>query len=103
MWGRGDKAQAIVENIQETTQVEHRIMFLCSPDDVSGSCFATGEDTLVVDWPCGPADYSRKINVGFRRTHHPFVFTGASDLEFTRGWDDEALKVWEQGEPGVIG
>jgi hypothetical protein len=102
MYGRGEKAQAIVDNIHAATEVEHRIVFLCSPDDVSGDCFATGEDTKVVSWSCGPADYSRKINDGLRITHHSFVFTGASDLEFTRGWDVEALKAAEGGA-GVIG
>jgi hypothetical protein len=102
MYGRGEKAQEIVDNIHAVTEVEHRIMFLCSSDDVSGFCFATGEDTKVVSWPCGPSDYAMKINEGLRITHHPFVFTGASDLEFTRGWDTEALKVAEAGF-GVVG
>lgn len=103
MWGRGDKAQAIVDNIHTTTEVEHRIMFLCSPHDVYISCHLTGENAVTVSWPCGDGDYSRKINEGVRRTHHPFIFTGASDLEFTPGWDAEALKVWQKGNPGVVG
>jgi len=102
MYGRGEKAQAIVDNIHATTEVSHRIFFLCSPDDVGEQCWATGEDRKIVSWLCGPADYARKINYGLRLTSNPFVFTGASDLTFTRGWDVEVLKVAEKGF-GVVG
>lgn len=102
MWGRGEKAQAIVDNIHAATEVEHAILFICTHNDVEEQCRATGESTIVTLWPCGPADYSKKINWGLRQTSYPFIFTGASDLEFIRGWDVEALKAAEKGA-GVIG
>ena len=81
------------------------VLFLCSPNDRDAivACNQTGEDVLVVDWQPGRGDYAAKINLGYRETEEPWVFTGASDLVFRPDWDIHALVVGERTGAGVIG
>jgi hypothetical protein len=51
----------------------------------------------------GPGDFAKKINLGFENTWDPFVFLGATDLNFKPGWDAAALCVAEATGAGVIG
>jgi len=56
-----------------------------------------------VDWEPGVGDFARKTNAGFRQTIAPWVFLGASDLKFERGWDETALIAGEAKHAGVVG
>jgi hypothetical protein len=78
---------------------------VCSPNDrdVLIECNRSGQDVLVVDWEPGRADYARKINLGYRETIEPWLFTGASDLVFHPDWDRHALLVGERTGAGVVG
>ena len=93
--GRPQSAQPLVDNIHENTSVEHRILFLCSRDDTAQieACFATDARTVVMQYPAGQADFSRKINAGFHATNQEWVFMGADDLTFEPHWDTTALKL----------
>ena len=103
--GRPQNAQRLVDSIQETTVVPHRILFLCTPFDVDeiNAVHETGADIHNVSWEAGPGDWAKKINAGYRLTSFPFMLLGADDLKFHGGWDTEVLRVAEETAAGVIG
>jgi hypothetical protein len=102
--GRASRAQLLLSSIRVSTTVPHRVLLLLSPDDPTNPDWQrTGADWLIVPWEAGPGDFAKKTNLGFRETDEEFVFLGASDLEFTPGWDIAALRVAEQTGVGVIG
>jgi hypothetical protein len=103
--GRPEAVANVSRSIDVATDIECTVLFVCSPNDADGLRAAqdTGEDVRVVAWEPGKADFARKINFGFRKTDEPFVFLGATDLRFLRGWDRAALRVAEATGAGVIG
>ena len=103
MLGRAHLVAPLVENLRSTAEAP--ILFLCSPDDhdVIVECNRSKEDVIVVDWAPGRADYAKKINLGYRETAEPWIFTGASDLVFHPRWHNLALMVAGRVGAGVIG
>ena len=103
--GRPGNAQKIVDSVKNGTDAETTILFLCSPQDSAeiAACHETGEQIHICDFEPGPGDYARKINRGYTLTHSEWLFLGADDLSFHRGWDVEALKVAEETGAHVIG
>ena len=102
---RSQNVQPLVDSIHANTTVEHYVVFVCSPndDDEIAAVRASGCDYMIVSWEPGPADSAKKWNRGFTYTEAPYVLLGADDLEFTPGWDVEALKVADRTGAGVIG
>lgn len=102
---RPHRAEPLVQNIAHTTKAKHHILFICSKGDVAeiDACRATGEDVMVVPWEAGPADFAKKINIGFRSCEGEYAQVGADDLRFHRGWDREALRVAKRYTASVIG
>jgi len=106
---RPQNAQPLVDSIWANTTVAHTIVFVCSPadDDEIKACVATGANVSVVNWTPGPGDGASKWNHGYRisdeLSNYPLVMLAADDLEFTPGWDVEALKVADRTGAGVIG
>ena len=106
--GRPHRAAPLVENIRDSTEVEHRITFICSPgdDEQIAACQAT-DASWVVFGNGGSGDYARKINHAtmiLGAWQGDWVFNGADDLTFEPGWDTNALKMADSG-PGfdVVG
>jgi hypothetical protein len=62
-----------------------------------------GASYFVSSWPPGPADWARKINLAYRLTGEPWVFTGADDLCFCPGWADAAIECATATGAGVVG
>ena len=93
--GRAHNVAPLVENIRESTTVDHTILFLCSRGDEEQikACQNSGALWEVMGFRAGTGDYSRKINHGFRSTASEWVFMGADDIQFTPGWDTSALKA----------
>jgi hypothetical protein len=80
-----------------------RVVFLTTPGDteVATAIDATGRGRIDVKRkPVG--DYARKINLGYRATTEPLLFTGASDLAFQPDWFGAATAKLAPGI-GVIG
>jgi hypothetical protein len=102
---RPGNAQPLIDSIRANTTVEHTITFMCSPGDETeiDACISTDANVYVVEWQPGPADASKKWNLGYRITSNPYVLLAADDLEFEAGWDVEAIKVAERTGAGVIG
>lgn len=102
--GRAERAQLLMSSIRSSTLVPHRILLVLSPGDPTNSDWKhTGADWIEAPWKPGPGDFAKKTNLGYRETSEDFIFLGASDLEFTPGWDVAALKVAEETGAGVIG
>lgn len=99
--GRPHRAAPLVDNIRDTTTVEHRIVFVCSlgDDEQIIECNVSDADMVIVaQFPAGPGDYAKKINVGAKLSGD-WIFQAADDLVFEPGWDTQALKMGESG-PG---
>ena len=99
--GRPQNAAPLVENIRATTIEEHRIVFVCSLGDTEqiSVCNTSGADLIIVaQYPAGPGDYAKKINVGVT-LNSEWVFQAADDLVFQPGWDTAALRAGNSG-PG---
>jgi hypothetical protein len=103
MLGRAHLVEGLVGNLRSVSVAP--VTFLCSPNDrdVIVECNRSGEDVIVVDWQPGRADYAKKINLGFRRSREPWVFTGASDLVFHSDWESHAMLVARKTGAGVVG
>lgn len=93
--GRPERASPLVESIHAATEEEHEIVFVASPHDRRqiAAAEATGERVIVTPFDQGPGDYARKINLGIAETTGEWIFQGADDVRFHRGWDAEALAV----------
>lgn len=103
--GRPLNAQLVADSLREATQVDYRLLFVCSHGDDAeiAAVQATGAEMLVVPWVPGKGDYARKINLGYSRGREPWLFQAADDLRFTPGWDAVALGVAERSGVGVVG
>jgi hypothetical protein len=102
---RPARARRVFESARAATDVPHRILFLCSPFDRAEwrACRKTGADVLTVEWQPGRGDWARKINHAYRGSEEPWLFLGADDLDFKRGWAGEAMAVAQETGCGVIG
>lgn len=88
---RQEKLLGLVNNINQTsTEVE--TYFIITPDDVGTKIVLEqlGQKIFVVD-----GEYGKAINEGYKLTSEPFVFCGADDIEFTKGWDKLLLRSIE--------
>jgi len=102
---RPQNAKPVVDSIRAHTTVEHEIIFICSRGDVAqiNACYDTAASIVVTTWEAGPGDAAKKWNLGFAHSKGEFVFCAADDVEFTPGWDTEALRVAESTGASVIG
>lgn len=103
--GRPDRAEVVSQSIRDATTVDHRVVFVCSPDDRAeiDACEATGHTVLVTPWRRGRGDWARKINLGYQHTDDPYLLLGADDLRFWPDWDTWAIRTAERTGAGVIG
>lgn len=93
MLRRPHRVAPLIESLADSG-ADARPLFICSADDIETreAVDASGADNIVVDWPGGtPGDYARKINAGYQASTEPWLFTGADDLHFHKGWLDAAL------------
>jgi glycosyltransferase involved in cell wall biosynthesis len=102
--GREDRIEPLLENIAQVTDVEHRVVFVCSRGDPATEvCRATDADTIVVPWAADRADYAKKINRAFELTEEEWIFQAATDLLFHEKWASRALYVGNVQKVGVVG
>lgn len=101
--GRAERALPLSVSIREATSVPHRVLYLCSPNDPASDAYLEISPVRTVSWEPGPADYSKKMNLGYRESTEDFLFLGATDLTFEPGWDTTAIEVAEKTGAGVIG
>lgn len=103
--GRPGHAQPLADSLAAATTVSHRLVFVCSPNDVEqqAACQATGADVLFASWTPDRADFARKVQLAKDRTGEPYLFQAADDVRFHHGWDVEALDAIVDGGFGVCG
>jgi glycosyltransferase involved in cell wall biosynthesis len=98
---RAYKLKQVADNIHSNTLAKHKIYFIVEPEDRE-SINAAKEIKEQVIVNTKPNTYVSAINYGFQRTHEPYVFCGADDLDFQRGWDSEALNCFDK-KIGIVG
>lgn len=84
------------------------LWFVCSPDDLEqrDACADAVGYTRILDapWPIGTrGDYARKINLGLWSTDADWLFCGADDLTFRKGWAEAAVDELEATQTGFCG
>lgn len=98
---RAHHVRPLIASVRATSRAA--VLFLCTPGDqgVIEEIINVGAEMMFVDWqPVG--DYARKIGRGYASTTHPYLFTGADDLRFHRGWLTAAKAAMTPGI-GVVG
>jgi glycosyltransferase involved in cell wall biosynthesis len=120
LWLRTKNIARVYESATTATP-DANVLFVASEGDVyvretlEGFCL----NHILTPGPGGDrGDYARKINVGYRETREPFIFTGADDILFDPGWyaparalisegdtlvDDEGVEFYRMGGVGVVG
>lgn len=102
MLGRPHRVGPLLESLRATVPGA-RVLFMLTPNDVQVDREVErlgGECLFVAYTPVG--DYARKINIGYRNTPQPLIFTGADDLLFHPGWFEAATARLADGI-GVVG
>jgi hypothetical protein len=102
---RPENVEPTIVSIVENSDTEPEILFMCSRGDVAEveEIVSHGFQPAFCSWPPGSGDYARKINAGTQLASTKYVFTGADDLRFHRGWDLVALQLAEDTSACVIG
>ena len=102
--GRPHQIDPLLENIEAATDVDHRVVFICSRnDDTRLVCEKTKAETIVVPWEPGRGDFARKINLAYSSLDDDWFFQGATDLLFHQGWATKAMQAAQRSQVGVIG
>jgi hypothetical protein len=96
--GRPQNLGSLYRSFRDTSGPMDEMHFLVSPgahEDLEAA-LQTGAQTHIVDWAPGPGDYARKMNYGYKISERPFLFLGATDIEFRAGWMEAALRKAER-------
>jgi hypothetical protein len=100
MLGRPWTVEPLVRSLQESGAPAEPLFIVGTDDDaVWDAC--EGYRTLEVKRRC-TGDYAAKINAGVRATDEPWLFLGACDIRFHRGWWAACMDAAEGGAQ-VIG
>lgn len=99
VYRRAHQIAPLVENIDWATELEHEVIFVCSGSDTDAlrECEASGKKTLVSYEGPGRGDFAKKVNMAYVATDGEWIFQGATDIEFSFGWDTAALEVAAEG------
>ena len=91
-YGRADRLASVAANIHDATEVEHRVVFIIEDGDPASFLAAekTGDRTIVLINE-SERNYAGACQTGYECTPAPYLFCGADDLRFHKGWDHAAL------------
>ncbi len=105
MLTRAHLVDPLIKSIQAATTVEHTILFVCTQGDQAVIDAVEGHPEVQFDVLAQNkrGDYAKKINHGYSITDEPFLFLGAIDLRFHRGWYEAARKAMNRPGIGVVG
>lgn len=108
--GRPAAVRPVAASALACAHVPTRVLFVCSQHDIetqeaaaSAALADTQVDVCVLPGDLRPGDFARKINHAYRMTSEPWLFQAADDVQFTPGWDVEALTVAAREDVGVVG
>ena len=100
---RPHRLMRVYDSAKAATPNAH-VLFVASTDDgaTREALDAHGLDHIIAPWPGGQrGDYARKINLGYRYTTQPLIFTGADDIAFHVDWFDEAASLIDVPEEAI--
>lgn len=102
--GRPQNSSKVAASLAGATDVGYRLIFICSAGDKEkiAASKEVGE-VMIVRWKPDRADFAKKINYAFPRTSNEWVFQGADDIDFRKGWDHAALVMAKRKQKSVIG
>jgi hypothetical protein len=92
---RPAKLAPLVANITEATPEPHAVYIIATPE-LAHAADRMGDLTgahLILD---EGASWAKRINLGYRETTEPYLFTGADDVLFHPGWLSAALAVCDE-------
>lgn len=104
--GRPERVEPLIESLYGSEQrYKFRLVFIASPEDEAeiDVLETSGEDFIVMGSYRGPGDYAKKMNAGVELTDETWIFLGADDLCFCKGWADKAVSAYKQTGKRVIG
>jgi len=102
---RPQNAAKVLTSLRDSTTLPYRVLFVASPGDHAqiDELQRLRVDYIWMEDPPGPGDFARKTNTAFNHLDGDWFFAGADDLEFTPGWDREAMMVAASTGCSVIG
>ncbi len=107
---RPDRVAPLVESLRESVagsmSLEVTAAFICSPDDrkEQQAVEKAGLTPLIYKEPAGPGDYAKKINwAAAIHKNTEWLFLGADDLTFERGWLEAGLIEHFRSNACVVG
>jgi len=100
--GRPERVAKLLDNIEKTTTEPYAVYFGVDPDDIAtkAACKALNANMVI---NATPSKYGPTINNCYHKTAEPFLMLAADDVEFTKGWDTDMLKVMENPKIGIVG
>ena len=91
---RPKRVLPLLENIEAMTDVPHRVLFVCSKGDTAqiAAVKGAGAEHITLTGPPANGQYAKKINLAYLKTKSPWLFLGADDVLFHRGWASAAFR-----------
>lgn len=93
--GRFMRLPAVRANIHQHTVVAHEVLFVVEQGDLASRRMLAEMGAGWVVNSHSPS-YAGAINAGYEHARGRYVFTGADDLSFHRGWDTAALSQLQE-------
>lgn len=112
--GRPQNVEPLIDSFLSVRIEPSTLWFIASDDDndeiLQIRAYSTeGIGLLIFPGPAGHADFAKKINHAYQETDRgwphraDWIFQAADDVEFTPGWDTEAVAVGADPEVMVVG
>lgn len=107
LWRRVCNISRVIDAVKATTPAAHILFVVSIGDKVTAEfALAVTEPSVTVQMVAGDGggqgDYAKKINVGYRVSWEPYIFTGADDVVPQPGWYEAARSHMRDGI-GVVG
>lgn len=101
-YGRAHRIPVLVESLRKNTEGPYQLVLMIEPQDEESLLAAIRTDAKAIVGSFG--SYENAMNTGYFLTDSPFFFLGVDDIEFTKNWDVEPLKLLRsRPELAVIG
>jgi glycosyltransferase involved in cell wall biosynthesis len=101
---RPHNVRPLIDSLAAATCEPYRLLFVCTPQCLAeiAAVDEAGAERLFVPFQ-EHGDYARKINTAYEQSTEPFLFCGADDLHFHKGWLGAALDRMTDPQVGVVG
>jgi glycosyltransferase involved in cell wall biosynthesis len=100
-FGRPHKLDKLIANFKRNSK-QSTLYFIIDPiDKLSKEKLKPNSNEYSVLSIKG--EYQKAINYGYKNTKEPFIFCGADDILFTKGWEEKLLNIMEDEKIMVTG